>query len=80
MTESNKISPNHLNRTAFVYVRQSTTTQVEHHRESTERQLYVRFETRGLFAAVQLQSENHAIANATSSATTLAPGLVRTQG
>ena len=38
MTESNKITPDHLNRTAFVYVRQSTTTQVERHRESTERQ------------------------------------------
>ena len=38
MTEQSKVTPNHLNRAAFVYVRQSTPTQVEHHRESTERQ------------------------------------------
>ena len=38
MTDANKITPAHLKRTAFVYVRQSTTTQVVHHRESTERQ------------------------------------------
>jgi DNA invertase Pin-like site-specific DNA recombinase/predicted DNA-binding transcriptional regulator AlpA len=33
-----KVKPEHLRRGAFVYVRQSTTTQVEHHRESTQRQ------------------------------------------
>ena len=33
-----KVKPEHLRRGAFVYVRQSTTTQVEHHRESTHRQ------------------------------------------
>ncbi|MEJ2239904.1 MAG: recombinase family protein, partial [Gemmatimonadales bacterium] len=38
MTEQSKVTPNHLKRAAFVYVRQSTPTQVEHHRESTERQ------------------------------------------
>ncbi len=38
MTETSKVTPNHLNRAAFVYVRQSTTTQVEYNRESTERQ------------------------------------------
>ena len=38
MTEHSKVTPDHLNRAAFVYVRQSTPTQVEHHRESTERQ------------------------------------------
>jgi excisionase family DNA binding protein len=38
MTDNSKVTPAHLRRTAFVYVRQSTTTQVEHHRESTERQ------------------------------------------
>ena len=38
MTDSSKVKPAHLHRTAFVYVRQSTATQVEHHRESTERQ------------------------------------------
>lgn len=37
MTES-KISSTHLSRRAFVYVRQSTTAQIEHNRESTERQ------------------------------------------
>jgi DNA invertase Pin-like site-specific DNA recombinase len=34
----NKIQPTHLQRQAFVYVRQSTAAQVEHNRESTERQ------------------------------------------
>lgn len=37
MTET-KISSTHLTRRAFVYVRQSTASQVEHNRESTERQ------------------------------------------
>ena len=36
MTE--KITPQHLQRTAYVYVRQSSMGQVRHHRESTERQ------------------------------------------
>ena len=38
MSDSAKIAAGHLRRAAFVYVRQSTTTQVEHNRESTERQ------------------------------------------
>lgn len=38
MTDTRKVTPGHLSRTAFVYVRQSTTNQVEHHRESTARQ------------------------------------------
>ena len=38
MTENSKVKPAHLHRTAFVYVRQSSVTQVEHHRESTKRQ------------------------------------------
>src|SRR2546425_3571073 len=38
MSEASKITAEHLRRSAFVYVRQSTTTQVEHHRESTQRQ------------------------------------------
>lgn len=38
MTDRTKITAAHLNRSAFVYVRQSTTAQVEHNRESTERQ------------------------------------------
>jgi len=38
MSEATKISAGHLRRSAFVYVRQSSTAQVEHNRESTERQ------------------------------------------
>jgi DNA invertase Pin-like site-specific DNA recombinase len=38
MTEATKVSSAHLARYAFVYVRQSTTAQVEHNRESTDRQ------------------------------------------
>ena len=33
-----KVQPTHLRRAAFVYVRQSSAAQVEHHRESTRRQ------------------------------------------
>ena len=36
MTE--KITPQHLQQTAYVYIRQSSMGQVRHHRESTERQ------------------------------------------
>jgi DNA invertase Pin-like site-specific DNA recombinase len=36
------ISEQHLNRTAYVYVRQSTLAQVRHHQESTERQYGLR--------------------------------------
>jgi DNA invertase Pin-like site-specific DNA recombinase len=38
MTDLSKIKPSHLQRAAFVYVRQSTPSQVEHNRESTARQ------------------------------------------
>jgi DNA invertase Pin-like site-specific DNA recombinase len=38
MTDTTKIKPSHIHRAAVVYVRQSTTSQVEHHRESTARQ------------------------------------------
>ena len=38
MTELAKIKPGHLRRTACVYLRQSSQTQVEFNRESTERQ------------------------------------------
>jgi len=38
MTDRSKIKPAHLQREAFVYVRQSTPSQVENNRESTERQ------------------------------------------
>jgi DNA invertase Pin-like site-specific DNA recombinase len=36
-----KITNDHLRRAAFIYVRQSTTTQVEHNRESTQRQYHL---------------------------------------
>jgi len=42
MTEHSKITPAHLARQAIVYIRQSTTAQVEHNRESTERQYQLR--------------------------------------
>lgn len=42
MNETTKVSSIHLERRAFVYVRQSTTSQVEHNRESTERQYGLR--------------------------------------
>src|ERR1700760_2327044 len=38
MSESAKVSPGHLRRRACVYIRQSTSAQVEHNRESTDRQ------------------------------------------
>jgi DNA invertase Pin-like site-specific DNA recombinase len=38
MTDPSKIKPAHMQRAAFVYVRQSTPSQVEHNRESTARQ------------------------------------------
>lgn len=38
MSEATKISADHLRRHAFVYVRQSSVAQVEHNRESTDRQ------------------------------------------
>jgi DNA invertase Pin-like site-specific DNA recombinase len=38
MSDGAKITTAHLRRNAFVYIRQSTTAQVEHNRESTERQ------------------------------------------
>ena len=38
MNERAKITPSHLARQAIVYLRQSSPAQVEHNRESTERQ------------------------------------------
>jgi DNA invertase Pin-like site-specific DNA recombinase len=38
MSGESKIKPTHLGRCAYVYVRQSTPTQVERNRESTDRQ------------------------------------------
>ncbi len=46
MTE--KITPQHLQQTAYVYVRQSSMGQVRHHRESTERQYALHDRARGL--------------------------------
>ena len=39
---TSKIRSTHLERTAFVYVRQSTPLQVQHNQESTERQYRLR--------------------------------------
>ena len=38
MSDENKIQPTHLGRSVCVYLRQSTAAQVEHNRESTDRQ------------------------------------------
>src|SRR6202140_4995873 len=38
MTDASKVKPSHIQRTAFVYSRQSSPTQVEYNRESTARQ------------------------------------------
>src|SRR6201987_2057808 len=38
MNDLSKISPSHLGRAAYIYLRQSTPAQVEHNRESTQRQ------------------------------------------
>jgi hypothetical protein len=38
MTDPSKIKPSHLQRAAYVYIRQSSPGQVEHNRESTARQ------------------------------------------
>ena len=38
MNDLSKISASHLSRTAYIYLRQSTPAQVEHNRESTQRQ------------------------------------------
>jgi len=48
MSEDHKVQPDHLRRTACVYVRQSTTTQVTHNRESTARQYALRDRARQL--------------------------------
>ena len=38
MNDASKIKPSHIQRTAFVYIRQSSPAQVEYNRESTARQ------------------------------------------
>jgi DNA invertase Pin-like site-specific DNA recombinase len=42
MNNNEKVQPTHLQRQAFVYVRQSTAAQVEHNKESTDRQYKLR--------------------------------------
>jgi hypothetical protein len=41
MSDTAKVSANHLRRLALVYVRQSSAAQVEYNRESTERQYHL---------------------------------------
>jgi DNA invertase Pin-like site-specific DNA recombinase len=41
MSDTTKITSSHLGRCAFVYIRQSSTHQVEHNRESTDRQYHL---------------------------------------
>ena len=43
-----KITPHHLRRTAYVYIRQSSMGQVRQHRESTERQYALQDTARSL--------------------------------
>jgi len=38
MNDLVKVKPSHIQRTAFIYIRQSSPTQVEYNRESTARQ------------------------------------------
>ena len=38
MSDASKVTPSHTHRAAVIYVRQSSSAQVEHNRESTERQ------------------------------------------
>lgn len=48
MSHNEKIKQTHLDRDAYVYVRQSTATQVQHNRESTQRQYKLRDRAVGL--------------------------------
>ncbi len=48
MNSNEKIKPTHTQRQAFVYVRQSTAAQVQHNRESTERQYRLKDRAIGL--------------------------------
>ena len=38
MTDLSRIQPSHTGRASYIYVRQSSSSQVEHNRESTARQ------------------------------------------
>ena len=56
MIDNQKITSNHLQRQAVIYVRQSTATQVEQNRESTERQYGLRDRAIGLgWPEIQVQ-------------------------
>jgi DNA invertase Pin-like site-specific DNA recombinase len=48
MISNDKIRAEHLHRAAFVYVRQSSLTQVRHHHESRRRQYDLQDHARGL--------------------------------
>jgi DNA invertase Pin-like site-specific DNA recombinase len=48
MTEHSKIAASHLARQAIVYLRQSSASQVEHNRESTDRQYALAIKAREL--------------------------------
>ena len=55
-TTSSKVHPEHLNRLAIVYIRQSSLAQVRFHRESTERQYALQEKALGLgWAPEQIQ-------------------------
>ncbi len=60
MSDRTKLQATHLQRTAIVYVRQSSAAQVEHNRESTQRQyaLVERLARRGLRAVGQEAERN----------------------
>ena len=48
MSDLDKVKPTHTQRTAFVYLRQSSPSQVEHNRESTARQYALADKARAL--------------------------------
>ncbi len=55
MNVSDKITPHHLKRSAYVYVRQSTPAQIKEHAESLERQYELAERAQGLgWAAHQI--------------------------
>jgi DNA invertase Pin-like site-specific DNA recombinase len=63
MTDMNKIDPCHLDRFAYVYIRQSTSSQVEKNRESTERQYKLTQRARALgWAASRIQTVDEDLA------------------
>ena len=54
---TNKITPPHLQKTAYVYIRQSSMGQVRHHRESTERQYALQDTSPFIRLASQVESK-----------------------